>query len=404
MTDGQATDGQAMRLADAKRLVVKIGSALLVDAATGAIRQDWLDALADDVAALKAAGRDVLIVSSGSIAAGRRLLGLGRGALKLEEKQAAAATGQIRLAHAYQTALARHGITVAQILVSPADTEERRRHLNARNTILQLCKLGAVPVINENDTVATAEIRYGDNDRLAARVATMVSADLLVLLSDVDGLYSADPRTDPAARHIGSVDEITPEILAMAGDAPLSAERGGLSTGGMVTKLDAARIAVGGGCAMAIALGRERHALKAFADGARATWFRPATEPLTARKRWISGALTPVGAIHVDAGAAAALSRGKSLLPAGATAVEGAFERGDAVRVLGPDGALLGKGLCAYAADDARRILGRRTAEIPDILGYDGRSELVHADDLALEGAARGRRAAVADAGGRGLE
>lgn len=398
-----------MRTGDAQRIVVKIGSALLVDDATGAIRQDWLDALADDVAALKAAGREVLIVSSGSIAAGRRLLGLSRGALKLEEKQAAAATGQIRLAHAYQTALARHGVTVAQILVSPADTEERRRHLNARNTILQLCRLGAVPVINENDTVATAEIRYGDNDRLAARVATMVSADLLVLLSDIDGLYSADPRRDPAARHIPEVAEITPEILAMAGDVALAADKGGLSTGGMKTKLDAARIAVGGGCAMAIAKGWEAHALKAFTDGsARATWFHPQTEPLTARKRWIAGTLKPVGAITVDEGAAAALARGKSLLPAGAIAVEGEFDRGDAVSVKGPDGAVLAKGLSAYSAEDAARILGRKTKEIADILGYDGRAELVHADDLVLEGAqargGRGARAAVAPSRAESLE
>jgi len=387
-----------MRAGEAQRIVVKIGSALLVDDATGAIRQDWLDALADDVAALKAAGREVLIVSSGSIAAGRRLLGLSRGTLKLEEKQAAAATGQIQLAHAYQTALARRGVTVAQILVSPADTEERRRHLNARNTILQLCRLGAVPVINENDTVATAEIRYGDNDRLAARVATMVSADLLVLLSDIDGLYSADPRRDPAAEHIPEVAEITPEILAMAGDVALAADRGGLSTGGMKTKLDAARIAVAGGCAMAIAKGWDAHALKAFTDGAaRATWFHPQTEPLTARKRWIAGTLKPVGSIAVDAGAAAALHRGKSLLPAGATAVAGDFERGDAVSILGPDGAPLAKGLSAYGRADAARILGRKTREIADILGYDGRAELVHADDLVIEGAhGRGARADVA--------
>lgn len=398
-----------MRTGDAQRIVVKIGSALLVDDATGAIRQDWLDALADDVAALKAAGREVLIVSSGSIAAGRRLLGLSRGALKLEEKQAAAATGQIRLAHAYQTALARHGVTVAQILVSPADTEERRRHLNARNTILQLCRLGAVPVINENDTVATAEIRYGDNDRLAARVATMVSADLLVLLSDIDGLYSADPRRDPTARHIPEVAEITPEILAMAGDVALAADKGGLSTGGMKTKLDAARIAVGGGCAMAIAKGWDAHALKAFTDGsARATWFHPQTEPLTARKRWIAGTLKPVGAITVDEGAAAALARGKSLLPAGAIAVEGEFDRGDAVSIKRPDGAVLAKGLSAYSTEDASRILGRKTGEIADILGYDGRAELVHADDLVLEGAqargGRGVRATVAPSRAESLE
>lgn len=367
-------------LEQAKRVVIKIGSALLVDE-KGVVRQAWLDALADDIAALKAAGKDVLIVSSGSIAVGRRHLGLGQGALKLEEKQASAATGQIRLAHAYQQALARHDVTVAQILVTLADTEERRRHLNARNTVLQLLKLGAVPVINENDTVATEEIRYGDNDRLAARVATMVSADALVLLSDIDGLYTGDPRCDDTARHIPEVAHITPEIEAMAGDAPE-----GISTGGMVTKLAAAKIAVTGGCNMAIALGKERHPIQALLDGGRCTWFTPSMKPLVARKRWIAGAINPVGEVVVDAGAEKALSSGKSLLPAGVTAVNGRFDRGDAVLLKALDGRRLGVGLAAYSSDDAVLILGRKSAELRDILGYDGRSEMIHRDDLALDG------------------
>lgn len=375
-----AEAGRKLLLGAARRIVVKIGSALLVDQETGAIRRGWLDALADDLAALRAGGADVLVVSSGSIAVGRRHLDLRRGNLKLEEKQAAAATGQIRLAHAYQEALARHDITVAQILLTPSDTEVRRRHLNARGTILQLLRIGAVPVINENDTVATEEIRYGDNDRLAARVATMVSADLLVLMSDVDGLYTADPRIDPMARHLPEVHGIAPEIEAMAGKAPL-----GFSSGGMVTKLDAGKIALGGGCRMVIAHGVDPNALAALAGGARATWFTPSVEPLAARKRWIAGSLEPVGRITVDAGALAALGRGKSLLPAGVTEVEGDFQRGDPVSVVGPSGDVLGVGISAYSGAAARRILGKKTGEIEGILGYKGRSELIHADDLALD-------------------
>lgn len=368
-----------MRLSDAKRVVVKIGSALLVHS-DGTIRQNWLQALAEDIAAFRAAGQEVLIVSSGSIAVGRRILGQRDGALKLEEKQAAAATGQIRLAHAYQEALAKHGITVAQILLTPSDTEERRRHLNARATVLELLKLGAVPVINENDTVATSEIRYGDNDRLAARVATMASADALVLLSDIDGLYTADPRKDPGASHIPEITKITPQIEAMAGDAVP-----GVSTGGMITKLDAAKIALSGGCRMAIALGTEDHALRALADGGRASWFLPSDQPVTARKRWISGTLKTVGSVTVDAGALSALSQGKSLLPAGVRAVDGEFERGDPVLIKGPEGRVVGKGLIAFPREDAVRIVGKRSPEIKKILGFDGRSELIHRDDMSLD-------------------
>jgi len=301
-------------------------------------------------------------------------------ALKLEEKQAAAATGQIRLAHAYQDALARHGITVAQVLLTLDDTEERRRHLNARSTLNALLALGAVPVINENDTVATSEIRFGDNDRLAARVAQMISADTLILLSDVDGLYTADPRGDPDAAHVAVVNGVTADIEAMAGAAPP-----GYSSGGMVTKLAAAKIALAAGCRMAIAHGRADHALSALSRGARCTWFVPAAEPLTARKGWIAGKLDTAGAITLDAGAAGALARGKSLLPAGVIAVDGQFQRGDAVLVRGPDGATLGRGLIAYSAEDARRIMGHKSREIEALLGYRGRDEMIHRDDLVLD-------------------
>ena len=366
-------------LAAARRLVVKIGSALLVDDASGDLRRPWLAALAEDVALCIARGQEVLLVSSGAIAAGRRQLGLTGPALKLEEKQAAAATGQIRLAHAYQEALALHGLGVALILLTPEDTEERRRHLNARATLNQLLALRAVPVINENDTVATAEIRFGDNDRLAARVAQMVSADTLVLLSDIDGLYTADPRRDRAARHIPEVRELTPEIEAMAGEAPP-----GMSSGGMVTKLAAARIAMAAGCRMAIARGETLHPLRALEEGAKATWFLPSSEPLTARKRWIAGSLNPAGVLVVDEGAAAALQRGTSLLPAGVVAVEGSFERGDAVKVRRRDGREIGRGLSAYSSADARAIAGHKSREIEAILGYRGRDEVIHRDDLVM--------------------
>ncbi len=366
-------------LASARRLVVKIGSALLVEEKSGAIRRAWLDALGDDVAALRGGGREVILVSSGAIAVGRRHLGLSGGTLKLEEKQAAAATGQIRLAHAYQETLARHAITVAQILLTLDDTEERRRHLNARSTLATLLRLGTVPVINENDTVATSEIRFGDNDRLAARVAAMISADTLVLLSDIDGLYTADPRRDAGAQFIPEIREITPAIEAMAGEAPP-----GYSSGGMVTKLAAARIAMGAGCRMAIADGRRRNPLAALAEGARCSWFLPAAGPLTARKAWIAGSLKPIGTLAVDEGALAALKAGKSLLPAGVVAVEGRFERGDAVRVTDRAGREVARGLCAYSAADSRAIKGHKSREIEGILGYRGRDEMVHRDDLVL--------------------
>lgn len=371
-------------LATARRLVVKIGSALLVDSSTGRMRREWLDALADDVAMLRARGTEVIIVTSGAVAAGREHLGLVGRPLRLEEKQAAAATGQIRLAHAYQETLARHKITVAQVLVTLEDTESRRRHLNARATIDTLLKLGAVPVINENDTVATAELRFGDNDRLAARVAQMISADTLVLLSDIDGLYTADPRKDPAATLIPEVRELTPEIVGMAGEPPP-----GYSSGGMVTKIVAARVAMGAGCRMVIAKGQRLNPLAGLMNppaqgGAPCTWFVPSAEPSSARKAWIGGHLNAAGALVVDDGAAAALAKGASLLPAGVRSVEGEFERGDVVAVCDGSGRELGRGLSAYGADEARRIAGRRSADIEDILGYRGRDEMIHRDDLAL--------------------
>ena len=379
-----AEPAPAAVLGRARRVVVKIGSALLVDD-DGAIRRPWLDALVDDIAQCRARGQEVIIVSSGAIAVGRRHLGLRGQSLRLEEKQAAAATGQIRLAHAYQEALARHRITVAQILLTPDDTEERRRHLNARATFAQLLALGAVPVVNENDTIATAEIRFGDNDRLAARVAQMVSADMLVLLSDIDGLYSADPRIDAAARHVPLVREITADIEAMAGAA-----MPGYSSGGMVTKLAAARIAMQAGCAMLIAEGTPHHdgaalgPLAAIEAGARASLFLPAAEPRSARKAWIAGAVNPAGTLVVDDGAARALRSGKSLLPAGIVAVEGNFERGDCVIVRTRAGIEAGRGLSAYASGDIERVAGHKSGEIATILGYRGRDEIIHRDDLVV--------------------
>ena len=363
----------------ARRLVIKIGSSLLVDDATGQIHRAWLDALCEDVAACRRRGQQVIVVTSGAVAVGRRHLGL-TGALRLEEKQAAAATGQIRLAHAYQETLAQHGLTVAQVLLTLFDSENRRQYLNARNTLETLLRLGAVPVINENDTVATQEIRFGDNDRLAARVAQMVGADTLVLLSDIDGLYTANPRRDPAARFIPEVHELTPEIEAMAGDPGSH-----YGSGGMVTKLEAARIALGAGCRMVIALGQTIHPLRAIEEGGRCTWFLPRQSPHAAYKRWIAGSLKPTGTLVVDGGAVAALKHGRSLLPAGVTAIEGDFQRGDAVVVRDATGRAIARGLSAYSADDARRIIGHKSGAIEGLLGYRGRDEIIHRDDLVLE-------------------
>lgn len=361
---------------DARLLVVKVGSALVADGA--APRAAWLDGLAQDIAAARARGTACILVSSGAIALARPVLGLVQPRLRLEEKQAAAAVGQIRLAQAWTEALARHGLTAAQLLLTLDDSEDRRRYLNARATLAALLSFGCVPVINENDSVATAEIRFGDNDRLAARVAEMVQADQLVLLSDIDGLYTADPRRDPLARHLPVVEALSPEIEAMGGEPPP-----GYSSGGMRTKLAAARIATGAGCAMAIAHGEVKRPLAALAAGARCTWFLPAPEGRSARKRWIAGGLMPAGTLRVDAGAARALATGSSLLPAGVRGVDGGFERGDLVLIEGPAG-VLGRGLVAYAAEDARRIAGHRSEAIEAVLGWRGRDEMVHRDDLVL--------------------
>jgi len=367
-------------LARAKLLVVKIGSALLVDQETGKLKRAWLDSLTQDIAGFRQRGARVVVVSSGAIALGRRILALPGGSLKLEEKQAAAAVGQIALAHAWQQSLGGQGLVAGQVLLTLSDTEERRRYLNARATLSTLLKQGAVPVINENDTVATSEIRYGDNDRLAARVTSMMSADCLVLLSDVDGLYTAPPGL-PGSIHVPLVEEITPEIEAMAG-RPVS----GLGSGGMTTKLEAGRIALAAGAAMAIASGHPLNPLSRVADGQACTWFKASATPVAARKRWIAGTLVPTGRLTVDGGAERALTQGKSLLPAGVRKIQGHFARGDAVSILAEDGREIARGLIAYDREDAERIIGRRSAEIEAILGFRGRDEMVHRDDLVRMG------------------
>ncbi len=366
-------------LTAARRIVVKVGSALLVDAKTGRLNRSWLKTLIDDLLRLHRRGAQIILVSSGAIALGRRHLGLAAGTLRLEESQAAAAVGQIRLAHAYKELLEAGGVTVAQVLLTLEDSEQRTRYLNARATLEALLALGAIPVINENDTVATAEIRYGDNDRLAARVAQMASADCLVLLSDIDGLYTADPNRDAGALFIERVMRVTPEIEAMAGRS-----NSDVGSGGMATKIAAARIAVNAGCHMCIASGRQRHPIRRLESGARCTWFMPASTPLAARKQWIAGTLRPAGAIHIDAGALRALQGGKSLLAAGVTGTLGRFESGDTVSVLAPDGVEVARGIAAYSDNDATRIMGRKSSEIEAILGFRGREELIHRDDLVI--------------------
>jgi len=363
----------------ARRVVIKVGSALLVDAASGRLNRAWLETLVADVVRLHRQGKEVVLVSSGAIALGRRHLGLPKGPLRLEESQAAAAVGQIRLAHAYKELLEQWDLQVAQVLLTLEDSEQRQRYLNARATLSALLARGAVPVINENDTVATAEIRYGDNDRLAARVAQMISADCVILLSDIDGLYTADPNRDPTAQFIPLVREITPQIEAMGGESASDMGRGG-----MATKIIAARIAVAAGCHFCIAAGAPRHPVRRIEQGGRSTWFRPLASPVAARKQWIAGTLKPAGILRVDDGAARALSAGKSLLPAGVTAVQGRFERGDTVSVQNADGRELARGIVAYSDSEALRIIGRRSEEIPVVLGFAGRDELIHRDDLVL--------------------
>ena len=366
-------------LASARLIVVKVGSSLLVDAETGSLKREWLKSLSADIAALKKEAKQVLLVSSGAIALGRRALKLKAGPLRLEESQAAAAAGQVRLAGAYAEILKADGIAAAQVLLILDDTEDRRRYLNARATLKTLLEFGSVPVINENDTVATTEIRFGDNDQLAARVASMMEADCLVLLSDVDGLYTADPTQDPAARHVADVPAVTPEIEAMAG-----ASVSGFGRGGMTSKVIAARIATAAGCDVLIAKGKTPHPIAAVRSGARATLFHASTTPAAARKRWIAGVLVPQGALIVDDGAVSALRRGSSLLPAGIRQIDGRFERGDAVVVRDQTGHEIARGLAAYGAADAERIAGKRSLEIEAILGYRGRDEMIHRDDLAL--------------------
>ncbi len=365
-------------LAAYKRITLKIGSSLLVDGKTGLKRQ-WLAAMSADIAALRTKGADVLVVSSGAIALGRSVLGLGTRSLRLEESQAAAAAGQILLARAWDEALSAHHLKTGQILLTLGDTEERRRYLNARATIDTLLKLGAVPIINENDTVATSEIRYGDNDRLAARVATMMGGDLLVLLSDIDGLYTAPPASDPNAKHIAFVPVINAEIEAMAGGAASI-----LSRGGMRTKIDAGKIATAAGTAMMIVNGKADGPLAALEAGAKSTLFAAAEKPERAYKTWIAGHLEPQGRLTLDAGAVIALQSGKSLLPAGVRKVEGEFSRGDTLAILAPDGTEIARGLAAYDSGDAIKIAGKRTQDIAGLIGYEARSAMVHRDDLVI--------------------
>ena len=359
--------------------MVKVGSALLTDAETGRINRTWLETLIEDLLRLRRRGQQVILVSSGAIALGRRQLGLAKGPLRLEESQAAAAVGQIRLAHAYKELLESRDITVAQVLLTLEDSERRDRYLNARATLETLLSLGALPVINENDTVATAEIRYGDNDRLAARVAQMAGADCLVLLSDIDGLYTADPNIDPGAAFIEEVLKITPEVEAMGGRSASE-----VGSGGMATKILAARIAVSAGCHMCIAAGHHRHPVRRLEEGARCTWFVPSATPVAARKQWIAGTLRPAGAVTIDTGAQRALLDGRSLLPAGVINSRGRFERGDTVSVLATDGTEIARGIVAYSDTDAAKIMGRKSSQIEGILGFRGRDEMIHRDDLVL--------------------
>ena len=362
-----------------KIIVIKVGSSLLVDDDKNAINTAWLEGIAEDIAALKEAGKNVVVVSSGAIALGCRLLKIKNSKLKLQEKQAAAAAGQVLLAHAWMKALGAHEVQTAQILLSPDDTETRRKHINARTTMLALLQLGAVPVVNENDTVATAEIRFGDNDRLAARVAAMIGADMLVLLSDVDGLYTANPNGDGSAAHLSMVPQITPDILAMAGPANEA-----FASGGMVTKLEAARIATSAGCKMIICNGQNRGPLAQLQTGAKHTLFNAMQSPHTARKQWIAGSLTPKGKICIDDGAVTALESGRSLLPAGVISVTGQFDRGDLIEVENNAGVVIGHGLSSYGSDDAVLICGHKSNEIENVLGYRGRDEMIHADNLVI--------------------
>ena len=367
-------------LNEAQIVVVKVGSSLLVSD-DGTIKAEWLQHLAEDLAMLADRNCHAVIVSSGAIALGRRQLPRKnlKTRLKLEEKQAAAAIGQVQLASEWRNALEQYNFNMAQILLSPDDTETRRRHLNARATLSTLLQSGVIPVVNENDTVATMEIRYGDNDRLAARVAQMISADALILLSDIDGLYSADPHIDPTAQHIPKIINFTQDLKDMAGPAHTE-----YSSGGMVTKIEAARIATEAGCHMAICNGKALNPIKKLLMGDKASWFVASAKPRQARKAWIASSLQLQGSLYLDKGAVAAIHQGKSLLPAGITTIEGDFERGDLVAICDTDKQEIGRGLCNYTAHDAKRIIGHNSTAIQSILGYRGRNEIIHADDLVM--------------------
>lgn len=364
---------------DCARLIVKIGSSLLVDAG-GNVRRAWLETLVADLAARVAAGQQIVIVSSGAIALGARRLKLPKGGrASLEDAQAAAATGQIALSQCWAELLAAHGLTAAQMLVTLDDLEDRRRYLNASATLDRLIGLGVVPVINENDSVATAEIRFGDNDRLAARIAQAAGAQGVILLSDVDGLYTADPARDPEAERIERVTKIDNAIMAMAGGGTSS----GMGSGGMSSKIEAAQIASNAGVDLVIVSGLHDHPLARLAEGGCGTLFA-AERSTRAKKAWLAGRLTVKGMVHVDAGAVKALRGGASLLPAGAKAIEGKFARGDVLAIVGPDGVAIARGLSEYDSIDAERIAGKRSDTLAGILGYAPRAALIHRDHLVM--------------------
>ena len=367
-------------LSEYRRLVIKVGSSLLIDS-DNKVHRGWLEGLAENIATLKSHGQEVLIVSSGAIAIGSTVLGINKRRARLEDLQAAAAAGQVQLVTAWQEALALHGIVAAQVLLTPEDTENRRRFLNARGTLEKLLDHSVVPIINENDTVATEEIRYGDNDRLAARVAQLVMADALILLSDVDGLYTADPGSGGAAEHIPEVRKITDDIQAMAGET-----RSDIGSGGMSTKVQAARIATHAGCSTVIASGAIERPLDSLAAGGTCTIFRAEGTPAAARKQWLAGVLEVRGELRLDDGAVSALKGGKSLLPVGVVEVVGSFRRGDVVTLVDAQGNELGRGLAEYSSEEATRLAGCHSEQIEERLGYRGRSVMVHRDELVLFG------------------
>ncbi|MCH2547713.1 MAG: glutamate 5-kinase [Alphaproteobacteria bacterium] len=368
-------------LPDAQRIVIKTGSALVTHEATCQPRSEWMASLAEDIAALKKSGKQVILVSSGAVSLGRNLLGLDtKTLLSLDEKQAAAACGQVALMDAWRTSFAAHHLTVAQLLLTLDTSEFRRHYLNARNTLDTLLTLGAIPIVNENDTVATAELKIGDNDRLAARVAEMASADALLILSDIDGFYTADPRKQTDAAYLHHVPELTSEIEAMASNS--SSTHG---TGGMITKLQAVKIAHGAGCHTWIGAGRPLHPIKQLQSQGGGTWFTATATPKSARKRWISGTVKPTGSIIIDTGAQRALTQGNSLLAAGICGIDGQFDRGETVYIRTADGTAIGKGLIAYNSHETRLIMGKKSDVFESLLGYKGKNTLIHRDDMVLD-------------------